>query len=81
MSDTSRKRARARALRAAMVVTMGTTLAGGCAQAADAYCSVFERTRYCCEEVQGGRWDASARRCDWPHAIPVPGPFVPPAMA
>ena len=71
----ARERARQRALRAAMAVTLGVSLAG-CAQVNEVYCSVFE-TRYCCEDVEGGTWNASTRSCV--HAMPVPGPFVPPA--
>lgn len=78
MSEDARRQARRRALRTAQAITLGLavgTALGGCEQAGDAYCRVFERTQYCCER-RGGTWDAAAGVCHHPFAMP--GPFVPP---
>lgn len=77
MTDDERRReARRRALRCAQAITLGLVLGtAGCEQAGEAYCRVFERTRYCCERG-GGTWDAAAGVCQHPFAMP--GPFVPP---
>lgn len=79
MTEDERRRARHRALSTARAITLGLAIGGavaGCEQAGDAYCRVFERTRYCCERG-AGTWDAAAGVCQHPFAMP--GPFVPPA--
>lgn len=78
--DEDRLRARKRALRAAVVVTLGLatmTATSGCERATDAFCGVFENNRYCCDRHYGA-WDETARVCRPP--LPVPGPFVPPDL-
>lgn len=78
--DDARSIARRRALRAAVVVTLGLVAgasAGGCDRVASAGCEVFENNRFCCERAYGA-WDPASRTCVPP--IPVPGPFVPPDL-
>lgn len=74
-----RARARDKALRAAVAVTLGLATLGstGCDRVLDAACETFDQNRYCCERRRWS-WDESTRTCQAP--LPVPGPFVPPDL-
>ena len=71
---------RRRALRAALAVTLGVGMAAsvsGCEAVTDAYCGVFENSRFCCEREGWGTWDEATRSCE---PTMIEGPFVPPEM-
>ena len=74
-----RSRARDKALRAAVAVTLGLATLGsiGCGRVIDVACETFDQNRYCCDR-RGWNWNESTRTCSGP--IVIPGPFVPPDL-
>jgi len=80
-ANEDRARARARALATARAITLGLAVAGaaslgGCESLEGRFCEHVPDTERCCTRGGGG-WDQASHTCMY--AMPVSGPFVPPA--